>query len=161
MELVIRKVIQEDIRRIQDIARKSWHATYEGIIPKNIQENFLNSAYSDQMMENRLNHSLVYVAEHDQHVVGFANYSPINQNGEVELSAIYIYPEYQGTGIGTALLRAGIDEIDGVKSIFIDVEKENKIGKNFYIAKGFTVIKEFDDDFDGHMLKTVRMMLEV
>lgn len=161
MGFLIRKVTQEDIRKIQSIARKSWHATYEGIIPIDIQENFLNTAYSDQMMERRINYSLVYVAEADQQVVGFANYSPVNESGEVELAAIYIDPDHQGAGIGTALLRKGIKEINGVKAIYIDVEKENKIGKNFYIAKGFTVIKEFDDDFDGYMLKTVRMILEV
>lgn len=161
MGFLIRKVTQEDIRKIQSIARKSWHATYEGIIPIDIQENFLNTAYSDQMMERRINYSLVYVAEVNQQVVGFANYSPVNESGEVELAAIYIDPDHQGAGIGTALLRKGIKEINGVKAIYIDVEKENKIGKNFYIAKGFTVIKEFDDDFDGYMLKTVRMILEV
>lgn len=161
LKLIIRKMTQEDIVKIQDIARKSWHATYEGIIPPHIQENFLNVAYSDQMMERRLNHSLIYVAEVNQQAVGFANYSPINENDEVELAAIYIYPDFQGAGVGTALLQKGINEIDRIKAILIDVEKENKIGTTFYNAKGFKVIEEFDDDFDGHLLKTVRMKLEI
>lgn len=161
MILKIRKMSQKDIKKVQDIARESWHATYEGIIPLHIQDNFLNAAYSTEMMERRLHESLVYVAEADQQVVGFANYSPINQQGEVELAAIYIYPDFQDSGIGTALFQKGINDIDGVKAIFVDVEKENKIGTTFYIAKGFEVIETFDDDFDGHLLKTVRMKLEV
>ena len=43
--------------------------------------------------------------------------------------------------------------------IYIDVEDENIIGKTFYEAKGFKIIKKFDDNFDGHILKTVRMCL--
>lgn len=41
------------------------------------------------------------------------------------------------------------------------LKKENEIGKNFYAAKGFTTVKEFDDDFDGYILKTLRMVLEI
>ena len=29
---------------------------------------------------------------------------------------------------------------------------------NFYKAKGFEIFEEFDDNFDGHILKTVRMI---
>lgn len=88
--LSIREMLKEDIVKVQDIARKSWHATYEGIIPIHIQKNFLDAAYSDEMMERRMSHSLVYVAEFNHNVVGFANYAGPNGKGEVELTAIYI-----------------------------------------------------------------------
>lgn len=154
-------MVQEDIERVQAVARKSWHATYKGIIPLTVQNNFLDSAYSDDMMDRRLAHSLVFVAEVDDLLVGFANYAKLNDQGEVELTAIYIDSEYQGAGIGTALLQAGIEEINGIERIWIDVEKENKIGRDFYHAKGFQIVKEFEDDFDGHLLQTVRMQLTI
>ncbi|MFJ8063702.1 GNAT family N-acetyltransferase [Psychrobacillus sp. NPDC096426] len=161
MSFIIRKMIKEDTGKVQDVAQKSWNATYEGIIPSEIQEQFLNSAYSDEMMEKRLNGSLLLVAEVKNSIVGFANFSPVKNEGEVELGAIYIYPEHQGGGIGTALLREGIKMLEDVREIYINVEKDNKIGKTFYEAKGFNTVEEFDDDFDGHILKTVRMVLEV
>lgn len=55
----------------------------------------------------------------------------------------------------------GINNIDGAKEILVNVEKDNEVGINFYKASGFEVISEFDDDFDGHILKTVRMVLKV
>ncbi|WP_199860687.1 GNAT family N-acetyltransferase [Oceanobacillus damuensis] len=161
MSFLIRKMTKEDTKKVQDVAQKSWNTTYEGIIPSEIQENFLNAAYSDEMMEKRLNSSLLLVAEVENSLVGFANYSPVKNECEVELGAIYIYPEHQGKGIGTALLQEGIKILEGVREIYINVEKENKIGKTFYEAKGFKIVQEFDDDFDGHILKTVRMVLEV
>ena len=94
-------------------------------------------------------------------IVGFANFSPVKEDGKAELGAIYLYPEQQGKGIGSALLQKGIDVLEGIKEIYINVERENKIGKTFYEAKGFEVVKEFDDEFDGHILKTVRMVLKV
>lgn len=111
------------------------------------------------MMERRLKHSLILVAEADNTITGFANFTQVNEQGQVELSAIYLYPEYQGEGIGSALLNAGIEKLDNVKEIHRDVEKENRIGKTFYEAKGFKAVKEYDDDFDGNILKTVRMLL--
>ncbi|AOV07985.1 GNAT family N-acetyltransferase [Sporosarcina ureilytica] len=161
MSFMIREMKKEDIKQVQDVAKKSWNATYDGIIPHNIQENFLKAAYSDEMMKRRLNGSFIFVAEMEDKIIGFANFTPVNNGGQSELSAIYLYPDYQGKGIGTALLQKGIKELENVKEIYIDVEKENNIGKTFYEAKGFKTVKEYDDNFDGHILKTVQMCLTV
>lgn len=160
MEYIVRPMKKEDIQQVQQVARASWNDTYKGIIPLKIQENFLNYAYNTEMMQKRLEHSQMLVSEYKDIIVGFANFSTIGQ-GSVELSAIYLLPEYQGKGIGTALLNKGIDNFDRVKEIYVNVEKENKIGTSFYEAKGFQIVKEFDDDFDGHILKTIRMVLKV
>ena len=82
------------------------------------RENFLNLAYSDERMEKRLNGSLFLVAEVNNSIVGFANYSLVKNVGEVELGAIYIYPEHQGMGIGTALLQEGIKILEGVRDLY-------------------------------------------
>ncbi|BAK17999.1 histone acetyltransferase HPA2 [Solibacillus silvestris StLB046] len=159
--VIIRKMHVEDIPQVQDVAKKSWNATYEGIIPFEIQEKFLKVAYNNDRMKQRLERSFLFVAEIDSNVVGFANFSPVNDEGKAELGAIYLYPEYQGKGIGSALLQKGINELEGIVEIYINVERDNEIGKSFYDAKGFQVLKEFDDDFEGHILKTVRMVLNV
>lgn len=161
MKYSIRKAEMNDIKFVQQVAKVSWNSTYEGIIPDEIQENFLTAAYSDDMMERRIKNSLFLVAVAEEEIVGFANFSPVREEGEAELGAIYLLPEYQGNAIGTALLQEGIHLLEGVRKVFINVEKENEIGKNFYQAKGFQVFSEFDDDFDGHILKTIRMVLQV
>ena len=158
---IIRTMHLEDIPQVQNVAKKSWNATYKGIIPLEIQGKFLKAAYNDERMKQRLERSFLFVAEESGSVVGFANFSPVNEEGEAELGAIYLYPEYQGKGIGSALLQQGMNELDGIKEIYINVEKDNPIGKRFYDAKGFQVLKEFDDTFEGHTLKTVRMVLNV
>ncbi len=159
MEFHIRTMQKKDIPQVQHIAKISWNHTYEGIIPREIQEKFLDSAYNDERMKQRLNRSFLFVSEADGKIVGFANYSPVNEKGEIFLAAIYVYPEYQGKGIGTALLHEGIKQLEKVRKIFVDVEKENQIGKTFYTAKGFEKVSEYDEDFEGHILKTVRMVL--
>lgn len=161
MDITIRKMNYEDTKQVQDIAKTTWNATYEGIIPLEVQNNFLNLNYSDESMMLRLERSIVYVAEVNGKVVGFANYSTVRDGGKVELAAIYLYPEFQGKGIGTALMQQAVKELKGIKEIYINVEKDNKIGMNFYEAKGFETVKESDEEFNGHILKQVRMVKKV
>lgn len=161
MNILIRSMNEADIKQVQDVARTSWHATYDRIIPLHVQEDFLEAAYNDEQMKKRLARSFLFVAEVDGKIVGFANFSPVKAGGEVELGAIYLYPAYQGKGIGSALLQYGIKELEDVNEIYINVEKENQIGMSFYKAKGFELVKEFDDEFSGHILKTVRMVLKI
>lgn len=161
MNITIRKMHYEDTKQVQRIAKTTWNATYEGIIPLEVQNNFLKSNYSDKSMIQRIERSIVYVAEVEGKVVGFANYSTVRDGGKVELAAIYLYPEFQGKGIGTALIHQAVKELKGIKEIFINVEKDNKIGMNFYEAKGFEIVNESDLEFDGHILKKVRMVKKV
>lgn len=67
--------------------------------------------------------------------------------------AIYILPETQGKGIGSALLQQGIQMFSEIKSLIVYVEKENTTGMSFYQARGFVRIAEYDDLFDGHILQ--------
>lgn len=41
--------------------------------------------------------------------------------------------------------------------IEVEVEQDNQIGIRFYEAKGFQVREIYEEDFDGHLLKTVKM----
>ncbi|MET4563173.1 ribosomal protein S18 acetylase RimI-like enzyme [Lysinibacillus parviboronicapiens] len=158
MTLIIRQMREEDIFFVQEIAKSSWHDTYEGIIPKKVQERFLQIAYSKESLLKRRQKSSFLVAVLDESLVGFANFSKTN-NGQAELFAIYLVPNMQHKGIGTALLENGIQQLENLTTLTVCVEKENTIAMRFYQAKGFQFVEEFDDLFDGHVLKTIRMAL--
>lgn len=157
LTLIIRQMQENDITFVQEIARISWHHTYEGIIPRDIQDRFLQLAYSREPLIERLINSPFLVAIFDEWLVGFANFSNVTQ-GEAELHAIYLHPDMHGKGVGTALLQEGLRMLPNLSSLFVCVEKENKLGMHFYQAKGFVAIEEFDEQFDGHLLKTVKLV---
>jgi RimJ/RimL family protein N-acetyltransferase len=128
----IREMNSGDIKQVQQVAKRSWNYTYGGIIPLEIQKSFLKSAYNDEMMQRRLESSFIYISEVDGKIVGFANFSPVKEEGKTELLAIFLNPEFQGKGLGTALLNKGIKNLEVAKEVFINVEKENNIGTTFY-----------------------------
>lgn len=103
----------------------------------------------------------MYVAEYSGKVTGFANFSKPDNQHISELTAIYILPDYQRLGIGLALLEYGISKLEQVRNIDVIVEKANIKGYNFYKKLGFEVLDEFEEDFDGHMLKSIKMRLNI
>lgn len=159
--LEIRRMEKEDIPYVQQVAKVSWNDTYAGIIPLHIQEKFIQNAYSEESLLTRLEQSNFWVAEVEGKVVGFANFSSLHENGEVELGAIYLLPHFQGKGIGSALLQQGLNEIAGIKRLVLNVEKDNLKGLHFYKKKGFSIDTEYDEIFHGHVLKTVRLVLNL
>ncbi len=152
---------KKDISQVQHVARVSWNSTYEGIIPLEIQNNFLKKAYSYKVLKRKLKYSMMLVAEVHGKIVGFANYSHVSTEGSTLLGAIYIFPEFQGYGIGTAFLKEGVKIFDDVKEIQLNVEKHNLVGMRFYEAKGFERISETEEDFNGHTIHTINMKLKI
>lgn len=122
MTYVIREMKQEDIHAVQSVAKIAWHDTYEGIIPREIQDSFLDEAYSDEKMKYRLENTHLFVAEEEGEVIGFANFSPVRLQNEAELGAIYLLPDQQGKGIGSALLQKGLTVLKGIRKLYIHVE---------------------------------------
>ncbi|MGG3662507.1 N-acetyltransferase family protein [Bacillus gobiensis] len=159
MNTIIRQAKQKDITKIREVAEITWNYTYKELIPEEIQYKFLKKAYSDEALEKRVEGSLFLVAQKDKEIIAFANFFNMDENAE--LAAIYVLPELQGVGIGTLLLNEGVFNLGKkTKRLYVDVEKGNESGENFYKSKGFKVVKEFEDNFLGHNLKTVQMVLE-
>lgn len=106
LTFIIRQMLENDITFVQEIARTSWHHTYEGIIPRDIQDRFLQMAYSSNRLTQRLTTILFLVVIVDESLVGFANFSNVT-HVEAKLLAIYLHPDSQGSGIGSALYKEG------------------------------------------------------
>lgn len=155
--ITIREAENADIRYIRDIAIKTWHHTYKGLIPEEAQDKFLAKAYSDEFLKKRIMESIFLVAEQENVVVGFAN--AFQQDQKAELSAIYIYPEYQGNGIGTKLFNNILSLLDSANKLYVDVEKGNHTGEVFYRSKGFQEVKEYEDNLFGHTFQTKQLIL--
>lgn len=157
--MVIRKMKRKDIPSVQDVANISWHATYSHILPLEVQDKFLASAYNTSMLKKRMRRSDIFVAEIDGKVVGFAQFMSPDRQGKAQLIALYLVPDYQGQGLGTALLNEGLKQLAPVSELYLHVERDNHQGRRFYQAKGFEVVDEFTEDFGGHTLNTIKMVL--
>ncbi|MCM3088811.1 Ribosomal protein S18 acetylase RimI [Bhargavaea ginsengi] len=155
---MIRKMEERDIRAVQQVAAESWHDTYEGIIPREVRDRFLAAAYSPASLKRRMEQSVLLVAEDGDGIAGFVNLYRHPESDDGELSAIYLLPSHQGRGLGTSLLESGIAELKDAERLYLTVERDNEKGRRFYERHGFSIADEFEEEFGGHTLSSIRMM---
>lgn len=67
------------------------------------------------------------------------------------MNAVYIHSDYQGQGIGRALMDAAFDHprFAQAENIFIDVWEENTRALEFYLKYGFDTVGTCDVTVEG------------
>ncbi|WP_088006136.1 GNAT family N-acetyltransferase [Indiicoccus explosivorum] len=151
---MIRPGTEQDIEAIQAIARASWRNTYTDIYPVRIQQAFLDKSYSDAMLQKRIERTILLMAEHEGEPVGFANFTKADEDGDAELIALHIRPEYLRSGYGSQLMQYGIRMLAGGRQLSVYVDADNGKARRFYEANGFTFVQEFEEVFEGLPLYT-------
>ncbi|WP_164669856.1 GNAT family N-acetyltransferase [Virgibacillus doumboii] len=153
----IRKATKQDAPQIAKVHVDSWRTTYKGIVA----DSFLDRMSYDnrtKRWEHIASAQSVFVAENnDGRVVGFANGGKEREGNYPgyagELYAIYIFKEYQGTGIGRKLVEAVVDDLlhDGFTSMLVWVLEDND-SKHFYEKMGGKKLgyQELEIDSEKH-----------
>jgi L-amino acid N-acyltransferase YncA len=153
----IRKAVITDAKGIAKVHVESWKTTYAKIVPDEYLNN-LTYESREQIWINNISDGGVYVAENNEgEIVGFSS-GGIERSGKYngfngELYAIYIFKNYQGQGIGTALVKPIIDEIKamGLYSMLVLVLEDN-ISRLFYEALGGKKIDTVEVQITGKKL---------
>jgi len=156
-EINIRGADAPDLPGIADVARKTWLATYGGIIPDETQRQLLDRWYSAEALTRALAAPGTFlVAERSARVVGFAQFV-WRPPESAELTRIYVLPEHQHDGLGTKLLEAGFTacRTQGVGRVTVFVERDNVIGRTFYRGRTFTEIGKRRQEVPGFALDLV------
>lgn len=65
-----------------------------------------------------------------------------------EVGAIFVHPDYQGHGIGQAMMNRAVGSRG---ELFLDVFEDNKVGRRFYDRYGFKFEYKHVHEQSGHM----------
>ena len=146
-----------DIAPIQSVARESWAAAYDGIIPEAVQKEALERWYrSDALRESiESKDSIFLVAEREGVIAGFAHFT-MDQD-VADLGRIYVMPGDQRRGIGRHLMTSGLQQLQlrGVRSLSVRVEQQNAQARRFYESGGFRYVTESIASLFGYPLAIV------
>ena len=148
----------DDVPAIQRVARTTWDHTYQWSIPEGVRAEFVSQAYSSDSLRRRMESNVFLVAAEGEEVFGFADFRALSET-EAELAALYVLPEMQGRGIGARLLEAGIGRFPPRTRFVLRVERANTRAQRFYEAHGFRHTGEHAEDFYGHVVYEVEMVL--
>ena len=117
-----------------------------------IAHDFIETSFWESQVENMRNiyipASENYVYESNSRVVGFYSLK------ENILAAIFVFPEFQGKGIGKQLMSHAKKQRDGLT---LSVYKENEAGCQFYYSQGFSIVSEQTDERTGHQEYTMSL----
>ncbi len=117
----VRLARDDDAAAIARVHVETWQSTYAGLIPDKYLVRMGN------LLERRPHHvslaptvrETTFVAEADGAVVGFASFGPARRGGlradprfDGEIYTLYVLPDYQGQGLGGALLRRAFSALD-------------------------------------------------
>jgi GNAT superfamily N-acetyltransferase len=140
----IRPARSADADAVADVQARTWQAAYLGMLPHEVLIGFGRSQgapFWQRVLTRVSGGDAVLVAEFDGAVVGFVSSGPIRERipgYSGEFYALYVLPEAQGCGIGTALIahagRAMVRERWIGAAVW--VLEDNQFGRRFYEGLG-------------------------
>lgn len=153
--MIIEKVENKELLRVQQIATLTWPDTFKEILSPDQIEYMLNWMYNtDALHKQEEQGHLFYILMHGEIDIGFIgiqNDYPLK--GETKLHKIYVLPSAQGLGAGKLLMKKAEDLARNIQSDFL-VLNVNRFNKaiDFYIKLGFEISYEEDIDIGNGFL---------
>jgi len=158
MTLIIRAADGNDLMAVVDVGRRTWPLTYGPIAGEDYVAMGLAKWWTEDATIPAIRSGRVTVAEVDGEVVGIASVGP--HEDYLVLWKLYVLPEYQGKGIGSALVESVVAAATGVhREIRISYLEGNTLAEAFYRGKGFVEISR-DSGGDG-IPESIWMQLEL
>lgn len=156
MDVVIRKSNVFDIPAMFRISVAAHQYGYGSFIPAEHRKEFdalyavnqTNEASYTKVIKERLDNPtwLMWTAEVNGKVVGYTLAHQPNE-GTLHKRGMFVSPDMQGCGIGSALFKTSTEHFKGV--IQLTVLKRNTRAKHIYEKNGFVVIGQEAKDFFG------------
>ena len=152
-EVSLRRATVADAEAIAAVRVEAWQTTYRDMIPDTyldemrIEDSFLHWKHILEALPSAGDRVCVYVAESEGHIIGFASgmLLPAEKLGmQAELTAIYLRPAWQRSGIGRRMLQkvARTLQAQGAQSLLAWVISGNAIARNFYEDLGGVLLHE-------------------
>ena len=145
MSLIIRPAQPGDGEGIARVRVAGWQCAYRGKLPDALLDSLSiaeNTERWERIVEKSDLEKPLFVAISEGVIVGFCGVRPAKEAdvaGYGELGTIYVDPQFQGQGIGTALMNTGLDVLrkKGFKNAILWVLPTNTNTIAFYEKHGW------------------------
>jgi GNAT superfamily N-acetyltransferase len=138
----VRAALESDAAGIARAQERAWQSAYRHVFP--VEELARGGFIRPELWRERIGHPppgwTTFVGAEDGEVVGFVSVGPSrDERGLGELYAIYVHPDWWGTGAGRALLERGETELRSrYRDATLWVLDDNPRARSFYERCGWT-----------------------
>ncbi len=145
-----RKAGPSDADVIVKTRQKAWAATYRGIYPDDMIDNFdyeWHTAREQKNLQNPMIHT--YLVIDGAECVGYFTYfirkdQPLWRDYQVRLFSLYLLPAYQGGGNGGEIFRFVASQCQkaGYNKLYLSCAPQNQKAMGFYKHLGGQIVAE-------------------
>ena len=107
--MIVRKATPDDAKQIKMLHTKTYKISYRNFIPDDYLDNLSATEQKIQKLKTHIQESTYFVATENEQILGFINIG-CNALDTLEIYALYIDPDFQKQGIGSALINTAIKE---------------------------------------------------
>lgn len=151
--MTVRPATTGDVSAIREIADAAWWDAYPGVLETEQIRDGLATLYDAAFLSRVLAERedlLFLVAERDGEAVGFASAQQTFAD-EVELYTLFVHPDHQREGVGTALLEAveTAARDAGTERLRTGVLAGNRAAQSFLEGHGFERVETVTTEVGG------------
>lgn len=159
---MIRKMTVDDIKDVQQIALTSWRYMFEDHIPTEVLEAFIDRTYSDLMLKKQIEKTTVLLAiDPSGATVGYLSYTPIDVDGESEVTSLHMLPKHLESGYEELLLAEALQSLSEAQNVDVYVDERSHDLQAFYVKQGFVLVESFQEEFEGLPVETIHYSLPI
>ena len=143
--MTVRPIAHTDVSSIVRATVAAWRAAYRGIL----SDALLDGLDAEQL--EAVWHQIVdqtdrtnLVIDREGQAIGFVGFGASRDQGldpaeAAEIYGIYVHPEQQHTGAGSALMEAALDQLSsqGYRLVVLWTMRDNTLAHRFYQKNGF------------------------
>ncbi len=144
-----RKATAEDAPLLAATRQKAWAATYRGIYPDDVIDNFDYAWHTAREEKNLRDPSIhTYLIMDGKNCGGYFTFfikdRPIWRDYRVRLFSLYLLPSLQGRGLGRKILESVKSECRslGISKLYLSCNPQNTPAMSFYRHMGGRIVAE-------------------
>ena len=142
MSIVIKPMeTDQEVKGKAFVHWKCWQETYPGLVSQEYLDKLTLEKCEEKAFQWRDN---ILVAREGDRVIGFVGYGSSGPDAPDtgEVFALYVLPEYHGTGVGRQLMDAALEKLAAYPKICLWAVKGNGRAVRFYEKCGFCLTGE-------------------
>lgn len=166
MSMIIRQVKANDVPALQALTVETFTTAFGHTLSESDLVAHLKKNLSEEYFRRVINDDTILLAKDAGTITGFAQFGtvtlPVDANDQdQQLHRLYVHPEFQNKGIGTALMEAALDHprLKEAETVYLDVWEHNHGARKLYERYGFKVIGQYNFEVESDAETTLELIM--